>query len=852
MKFVPTHRCSILVVLILLTFGANASAQALSPSPQSLSFVYQIGGPYPAAQSIVLSAGLPTQFTVTTSGAPWLTISPLSGITPSTLVASVTPPPGVAPGTLTGSIIIGPPAAADNLRTVVPVSLQVLAAPQGNLVVTPDNIAFDARVGGPPPSPVAVSVTSTGSSASFAYSTNTNWLFASANSSVTPAVVQVSAVPNSSMGPGVYNGIVAITPTYAGGAPKQILVTLRMSTAGNLVASPTYLSFSYQPGGPNPAVQTVTIVNSGGTSVPISVTATVNGGGSWFAYSPVTAYTPATVTVSVSPGSLAPGSYTGTLTITQAGGGASPTQIPISLTVYSYSQLIVDPTALSFNYQSGGPLPATQYVSVKSTSVPVTYNASVQGPFISVSPTVGTTPSGLSVIAAPSSAAAPGVYGASIVLTPTNGGGTSVTIPVNITIATANYLTVGRTSVSFDYSTSGANPAPVFVPVTSSTGPLKFEAVAVTQGLNPWLSVSESSQYTPADLTIGVSPQGLTAGTYSGSILINSEDAINGQQNIAVTLVVTTATSFAASPFGLVFSYQIGADPPKAQVFVVSSQGGPVPFSVSPSTSAGGNWLLVVGSGSTPATVGAAVNVSGLSPGSYSGQIKIKGADAAIPVLEVPVVLNVSATPVFLPAMNEVSFQYRTGGFVPEPQQVTIATSGTDAYVFYPTWVTADGGSWLSVTPNVGTTPSAITIAVNPAGLKAGMYYAIVGINDPTGDIPISYVPVTLEVADGSILGVATQALIFNTQTGIGTPAQQMIPVKSTSGGATFFHVTTYGGNWLQATPVDGFTDAQIGVTAVADGLAPGYYLGVVGLEVPGVANSQQYVAVVLVVSPGF
>src|SRR5215831_9161809 len=100
MKPVRALRSSILVTLILLCGAASANAQAINPSPQSLPFVYQVGGPNPPAQNILLSSSAPTQFTVTLSGAPWLTVAPTSGVTPSTLVATVTPPQGASPGTL--------------------------------------------------------------------------------------------------------------------------------------------------------------------------------------------------------------------------------------------------------------------------------------------------------------------------------------------------------------------------------------------------------------------------------------------------------------------------------------------------------------------------------------------------------------------------------------------------------------------------------------------------------------------------------------------------------------------------------------------------------------------------------
>src|SRR5579883_2574913 len=111
--------------MILLTGAGIVHAQTISPNPQTLSFTYQIGGATPAAQNISLNADVPTQFSVSISGAPWLSVAPTGGITPSNLVATVTPPANATPGTLTGTILIGPPASLDSVKTVVPVSLQI-------------------------------------------------------------------------------------------------------------------------------------------------------------------------------------------------------------------------------------------------------------------------------------------------------------------------------------------------------------------------------------------------------------------------------------------------------------------------------------------------------------------------------------------------------------------------------------------------------------------------------------------------------------------------------------------------------------------------------------------------------
>jgi len=852
MKSVRVVFGSILICLVLLCATGAASAQVLNVSPQSLAFTYQLTGANPASQVLTVYSNGPASFAVTVSGAPWLTVSPTSGTTPTSLIVTATPPQGATPGTLSGNILIGPPASADNLKLVVPVTLQILAAPQGSLVVTPGSVEFNYAVGAPIPPAQSFTVTSTGSPASFILAVSKPWINLQPSSTTTPATVYVTLLPPANIAPGTYNETITVAPTYAGGTDQIVKVTVRVNGSGNLVVTPSYLTFNSQTGG-GIQPQYLNVVNSTGGAVAFSVTASTGTGGAWLSFSPATGVTPYSVVVSVNPGGLGPGTYSGLITIAPTSSGGGPTQIPVTLNVYSTGQLVVDPSALTFNYQGGGPLPATQYLSVRSTGSPINYTVSVQGlSWVTVTSSGGTTPNGFGVNVSPPSNSSPGTYVANVIVTPAGGGGTSVTVPISTYVTSANYLTVGRSSVSFEYTTGGVNPPPVVVPVTSSSGSLQFQAVAATSGFGSWLFVSQSGSYTPANLTISVNPQGLAPGTYTGSVVVTAQGASNGQQTIAVTLVVSNTTTLVASPFGLVFSYQMGAATSTPQLFTVNSVGGSATFSVSTSTTTGGFWLTAVGGGTTPSTVVAGVNPGALGPGTYTGKILVTATDSTIPVLQMPVVLNVSPGPVFIPASNEVAFQWEIGNAAPASQQVTINTNNGYPGVFYPTVMTAAGGNWLAASPSIGTTPTSLVVTVNPVGLAAGLYYGLVALNDPAGDIPISFVPVTLQVTNGPVLTVPSQMLVFYAQPGAASPPQQQVTVGSTPPAP--FHVSTYGvnygGTWLVADPTDGLGNATINVKVIPDGLPNGYYLGGIVIEIPGVPNSQQLVPVVMIISP--
>ena len=108
-----------------------------------------------------------------------------------------------------------------------------------------------------------------------------------------------------------------------------------------------------------------------------------------------------------------------------------------------------------------------------------------------------------------------------------------------------------------------------------------------------------------------------------------------------------------------------------------------------------------------------------------------------------------------------------------------INANTSDQLVYYPKIVTADGGAWLSATPDVGVTASEVTISVKPAGMAPGLYYGLVAISDPAADSPTSFVPVTLQIGNNALLSVPPAPLVFKGQAGIAGTSSQTVPVKA-------------------------------------------------------------------------
>lgn len=96
--------------------------------------------------------------------------------------------------------------------------------------------------------------------------------------------------------------------------------------------SPATLSFSYTAGAASPPSQTV-VITSPGASLTYTASASTASGGPWLSVSPASGIVSATLTISVNPSALAPGSYNGTITITPSGTGNTPQTVPVKLTV---------------------------------------------------------------------------------------------------------------------------------------------------------------------------------------------------------------------------------------------------------------------------------------------------------------------------------------------------------------------------------------------------------------------------------------------------------------------------------------------------------------------------------------
>ena len=308
------------IFLVCISAAALAAAPQLRLSTSAVGPVYIGSGASAPAQTInVFNTGDGTLNLSVTSSASWLTGSlgspttctggPVTSCIP--LRVSLTTA-NLAVGTYTESLTLTDPNAIDSPQSVT-VTVQVNGAPSTvDLYVTPSD----------GPSNSASATVNTGASVQSSVKTSDNgpWLSFSLGGGgsfnfFTPYTLRATSQPGQS---GDYTGTVALSGSPNAFDNKTINVNLHVTSQPILQISP--LTYNVSQG---QAAQTtnVTFKNLGLGTLAISGATT--SGGSWLSALPVNG---TTVAVTVNPGSMTAGTYSGTLTLLS---NASNTTIPI-------------------------------------------------------------------------------------------------------------------------------------------------------------------------------------------------------------------------------------------------------------------------------------------------------------------------------------------------------------------------------------------------------------------------------------------------------------------------------------------------------------------------------------------
>jgi uncharacterized protein (TIGR03437 family) len=428
--------------------------------------------------------------------------------------------------------------------------------------------------------------------------------------------------------------------------------------------------------------------------------------------------------------------------------------------------------------------------------------------------------------------------------------------------AQAPVLAVSPQTILFNYTT-GSNATPiqaVVVSAASGTGPATVLSTSIAY--NPgdptnWLLIPSPNGApglsVPASFNVYlVNTAALAPGSYGATITLNYSGADPSSANtIAVSLTVSAPgggggsgnpnETITATPSNLSFSYAPGGGTPAPQAVIVLVNDGAA-FTTAAVTTDGNPWLSAsVGSDGMTVTVN--VNPTMLSAGSYTGTLTFTAPSA---VVQVPVTLAVSGIGLTVnPAQLTFNIPQNYGFGATQTIQVS---SMPPAPIM--AFATSDN-NWLVLDTPTAQTPATISLRANDSSLPQGTYAGTVTVETSPGNAVT--LPVTLNVGPPATLSLAPGSVSFSYTMGNPAPAFQTAAVKSLSGAAQTFSVTSStndGAAWLSATAATPTTPGTVNISVNPAMLAAGSYSGVVNVMPSATGSSAQPISVSLNVLP--
>jgi hypothetical protein len=345
------------------------SAPIMGASPLSLNFSTIQGQANPTGQVITITnnGGSPLKWrsAVTQLNTNWLGAIPSGGVVPpgqtgqlTVNVTTATLTPGDYPGqiTLSATDMRGSPASGSPQT----ISINLVVQPPCTLAPpSQSTLLFSATAGGASPLAQIVNLTGTGSCTwplqwDTSVSPPAPWLTLSPASGTLATASQQGTlsvgVNTGSLAPGAYSTQVLVSATDSGGvtahnSPQAFTVNLTVLQPCTLPALPTQVNLTAVQGQVSPGTQTLTFGSTGSCGGGVAWSATTDAGSSaWLGLSPSSGTDNgggSSVTVSAFAGGLAPGSYTGSVTIAASNNGivlqGSPQTVTVTFLISAFT-----------------------------------------------------------------------------------------------------------------------------------------------------------------------------------------------------------------------------------------------------------------------------------------------------------------------------------------------------------------------------------------------------------------------------------------------------------------------------------------------------------------------------------
>lgn len=432
------------------------------------------------------------------------------------------------------------------------------------------------------------------------------------------------------------------------------------------------------------------------------------------------------------------------------------------------------------------------------------------------------------------------------------------------------HLLLSTNAIDFGSGDQATNSTKVITLTDAGGGEISWQSIAT----QTWLTLTpQSGTFSggqSVQVTVAADRSNLVPGSYTAEVIFSSNV---GHFTLPVKMTTTLLqpgyeAALQLSPAVLSFTGTDGGVSPGARIVTVSNPGA-LPLQWRASTPATNTWLAISPpsghipeGGSQPVTI--SVNTSTLLPGTYSASVTFQGWETN-PVKHSPQTFSINLT-----VLPQCAFQVSPGSLAfssvylqPVPATKMISLNASQSCSKPLSWsasvATNNGGQWLNLHTTSGTTPSSLSISVNPIGLNPGVYTGGVIFSSSAGT---QTVPVTFTIGQEAscTISVTPVALTFTGVTGQSNPARQVatIAASGTCGHMLIWTATTTGA-WLTTTPTsgtlspNGSSSTKVGV--VLTGLSPSTYQGTVTITAIDSVTQQpigspQNITVALTVQP--
>lgn len=424
---------------------------------------------------------------------------------------------------------------------------------------------FTATAGAANPAPLTVTMTSSVAGLPYSATTVGSWLSVTPSTGSVPSALSVN-VDAATLIAGNYAG--TITLAVPGAVPAATAINVKLTVlpapaSPVLAVSPGLLAFSGSQGGGNQTAS-LQISNSGGGPLSYSLAASTSSGGNWLSVSgtsgTATPAAPSTVTLTAAAGSLAPGTYSGSISVT---GGGSTVKVPVTLSVSAPNPIIlISQTALSFTAVAQGGMPLSQSFGVLNTGTgSMNWSASSSttsgGNWLQVTPASGTvqTPftdvSMVSVNVNPTGLSAGDYYGMIQVAATAANSPQVMTVVMTVMPAGSTPGPEVRPAGLIFTGSAGATPGSQDVMVGNPKGSMdNFISGAIGQGFNYVPTNAIVGPMQPAVVRVVPAFANLSAGQIArGTITLQFSDGT--PRTISVLTVVAPGSTSGASSNGL-------------------------------------------------------------------------------------------------------------------------------------------------------------------------------------------------------------------------------------------------------------------------------------------------------------